>query len=101
MSFREAMPPRTTHQGLCPWTPLGNIRYPDSLCPHLQILATPLSLSPNKLIDTTTNPGYQRLVVTRRYVELRYCSAVVRCGLLMHRLSAAIGIQDTGSNRHP
>ena len=23
MSFREAVPPRTTHQGLCPWTPLG------------------------------------------------------------------------------
>jgi len=33
MSFREAMPPRTTHQGLCPWTPLGDFRSPDSLCP--------------------------------------------------------------------
>jgi len=42
MSFREAMPPRTTHQGLCPWTPLGDFRFPDPLCPHLQILATPL-----------------------------------------------------------
>jgi len=28
-SFREAMPtPRTTHQGLCPWTPLGDFRSP-------------------------------------------------------------------------
>ena len=43
MSFREAMPPpRTTHQGLCPWTPLEDFRSPDPLCPHLQILATPL-----------------------------------------------------------
>ena len=33
MSFREAMPPRTTHQGLCPWTPLGDFRSPDPLCP--------------------------------------------------------------------
>jgi len=33
MSFREAMPPpRTTHQGLCPWTPLGDFRSPDPLC---------------------------------------------------------------------
>jgi len=44
MSFREAMPPRTTHQGLCPSTPLGDFRSPDPLCPHLQILATPLAL---------------------------------------------------------
>jgi len=46
MSFREAMPPRTTHQELCPWTPLGDFRSPDLLCPppHLQILATPLTL---------------------------------------------------------
>jgi len=43
MGFREAMPPRTTHQGLCPWTPLGDFRSPaDPLCPHLQILAAPL-----------------------------------------------------------
>ena len=42
MSFREAVPPWTTHQGLCPWTPLGDFRSPDPLCPHLQILATPL-----------------------------------------------------------
>jgi len=34
--------PRTTHQGLCPWTPLGDFRSPDPLCPHLQILAAPL-----------------------------------------------------------
>jgi len=40
--------PRTTHQGLCPWTLLGDFRSPDPLCPHLQILATPLSL-PNYL----------------------------------------------------
>ena len=33
MSFREAMPPQTTHQGLCPWTPLGDFRSPDPLCP--------------------------------------------------------------------
>jgi len=33
MSFREAMPPRTTHQGLCPWTLLGDFRSPDPLCP--------------------------------------------------------------------
>jgi len=39
MSFREAMPRRTTHQGLCPWTPLGDFRSPDPLCP-------------------TSNPGY-------------------------------------------
>jgi len=25
--------PRTTHQELCPWTPLGDFRSPDSLCP--------------------------------------------------------------------
>jgi len=35
-------PPPTTYQGLCPWTPLGDFRSPDPLCPHLQILATPL-----------------------------------------------------------
>jgi len=39
MGFREAMPPRTTHQGLCP---CGGLPFPDPLCPHLQILATPL-----------------------------------------------------------
>jgi len=33
MSFREAMPPRTTHQGLYPWTQLGDFRSPDPLCP--------------------------------------------------------------------
>ena len=33
MSFREAMLPRTTHQGLCPWIPLGDFRSPDPLCP--------------------------------------------------------------------
>jgi len=33
MSIREAMPPRTTHQGLCPWTLLGDLRSPDTLCP--------------------------------------------------------------------
>ena len=33
------MPLRTTHQGLYPWTPLGDFHSPD---PHLQILATPL-----------------------------------------------------------
>ena len=42
MSFREAMPHRTTHQGLCPWTPLGDLRSSDPLCSHLQILARPL-----------------------------------------------------------
>jgi len=42
MSFREAVPPRTTHLGLCPWTPLGDFRSQDLLYPHLQILATPL-----------------------------------------------------------
>jgi len=41
MSFREATPPLgTTHQGLCPWTPLGDFRSPDPLCPP------------------TPNPGY-------------------------------------------
>jgi len=43
MRFREAcLSPRTTHQGFCPWTPLGDFRSPDHLCPYLQILATPL-----------------------------------------------------------
>jgi len=45
MSFREAMPPRTNHQGFCPWTPLGDFRSPDPLCPHLQILAAPLRVT--------------------------------------------------------
>jgi len=34
--------PRTIHQGLCPWTPLGDFRSPGPLCPHFQILAAPL-----------------------------------------------------------
>ena len=42
-----------------------------------------LPVPPNELTDTTTNPGYQRLMVAKHYVELRYCSAVVRCGLLI------------------
>jgi len=25
--------PQTTHQGLCPWIPLGDFRSPDPLCP--------------------------------------------------------------------
>jgi len=33
--------PRTPHQGLCPWTPLGDF-VPQT--PYLQILATPLPL---------------------------------------------------------
>ena len=37
--------PRTTHQELCKWTPLGDFRSPDPLCPHLQILAMPLMQS--------------------------------------------------------
>jgi len=53
--------------------------------PQFTFLATPL-------IGATANPGYQRLMVVKHYVELRYCSAVVRCGLSMHWLSAAIGI---------
>jgi len=40
---RGYMPPEPpTRQGLCPWTPLGDFRSQDPLCPHLQILATPL-----------------------------------------------------------
>jgi len=37
MSFREAICPlpRITHQGLCPWTPQGDFRSPDPLCPPL------------------------------------------------------------------
>jgi len=32
-----------TLTGLCPWTPLGDFRPPDPLCPpYLQTLATPL-----------------------------------------------------------
>jgi len=27
-----APPLQTTHQGLCPWTPLGDFRSPDPLC---------------------------------------------------------------------
>jgi len=27
--------PRTAHQGLCPWTPLGDFRSPGPLCPPL------------------------------------------------------------------
>jgi len=48
MSFREAMPPRTTHQGLCPWTPLGDFRSADeNVCaPHLQILAKSEKIPP-------------------------------------------------------
>jgi len=42
MSFREAIP-RTTHQGLCPLTPLGDFRSPDPLYPHLHILTAPLA----------------------------------------------------------
>jgi len=38
ISFRGAVPPRTS-----PWTLLGDFRSPDPLCPHLQILATPLT----------------------------------------------------------
>jgi len=53
MSFREAMPPRTTHQGLCPWTPLGDFRSSDPLCPHVQILATPL-MATNFLLAVAT-----------------------------------------------
>jgi len=63
MSFREAMPPRTTHQGLCPWTPLGDFRSPDPLCPHLQILSTPLiNVSLNRPPDCTWRrpPGRPR-----------------------------------------
>ena len=33
VSFREAMPPRTTHQGLMPLDPSGDLRFPDPLCP--------------------------------------------------------------------
>jgi len=33
MSFQEAVPPRTTHQGLCPGTPLGDFCSPYPLCP--------------------------------------------------------------------
>jgi len=41
VSFRGACPPNL-HQGLCPWTPLGDFLPPNPLCPYLQILATPL-----------------------------------------------------------
>jgi len=35
--------PQTPHPGLCPWTPPGDFRTPDPLCPsYLQTLATPL-----------------------------------------------------------
>jgi len=40
--FSGGYAPRTTHQGLCHWTSLGDFHFPDPLSPHLQILATPL-----------------------------------------------------------
>jgi len=39
------LPPRTTHHRLCPWTPLGDFRSPDSLCPP------------------PPNPGYATVVI--------------------------------------
>jgi len=56
MSFREAMPPRTTHQGLCPWTSLGDFRSPDPLCSPTSkswlrhCLMLRLAMRPNKLM---------------------------------------------------
>ena len=53
MSFREAMPPNT-HQGLCPGTPLGDFRSPDPCAPHVQILATPLTVKDSMRKQTET-----------------------------------------------
>jgi len=52
--------------GLCPWTPLGDFRPPDPLCPpYLQTLATPLSPKRCKI-------GPRLLLITNRKSHTRF-----------------------------
>ena len=52
--FSGGYAPRTTHQGLCPGTPLGDFRSPDPMCPHVQILATPMTAKDSMRKQTET-----------------------------------------------
>jgi len=55
--------------GLCPWTPLGDFRSPDPLCPHLQILATPLCMTGENGIGVMTHElAFNKLDVESQYL---------------------------------
>jgi len=69
--------------GLCPWTPLGDFRLPDPMCPpHLQTLATPLACDScgyvmmTLLTDRLDNVGKQN-PISKIILKVRDQSVVV------------------------
>ena len=72
--------PRTTHQGLCPWTPLGDFRSPDPLChpPPNPGYATVLNILKRKLPGLDSSLAldycacYQVFVCMFLYLSITY-----------------------------